>query len=143
MFALGFALLAVPALARGQEKAPEGDLAQLQGEWKGTVGPERNIPVLLTIKDKAISVKITAPDGQEYTMEGELKLDEKASPKAVDWVNFKTPAGEETQPNKGIYRLEKDKWVVCNGGPSNPRPTEFKQGEGGPPNVIELERVKK
>jgi uncharacterized protein (TIGR03067 family) len=123
--------------------AIEGDLGNLQGDWKGMVGPQRNVPLTITFKDKAVSFKLVSPEGQEFVMEGAVKLDESANPKTIDWLDFKTPNGDDAPPNKGIYKFENDKWVVCNGGPNNPRPTEFKQGENGPPNIIEFERSKK
>lgn len=140
-----FLLLAALALvppATAQEKAPEGDLGKLQGQWKTLIGPEKNIPLVVTIKDKTITAVLKSPQGEDFTLTGELKLDEKASPKTIDWINFKTPAGDETQPNYGLYKFEGDKWVVCNGGPGNPRPKEMKAGQDGPPNLIEFERVK-
>lgn len=133
------------AQAQDPPKKPEGDLGKLQGRWKALIGPEKNIPVLATIEGDKITVKITPPEAsQTYEMKGELKLDDKASPPSVDWVRFQTPNGDEAEINRGIYKFSAsgDRWVVCNGGPGNPRPTEFKKGENGPPNLIEFERAR-
>lgn len=135
-------LIASPLVAQEKEAPPEGDLAKLQGQWKTLIGPEKNVPLLVTIKGKAITAVLKPPTGEDFTLHGELKLDETANPKTVDWINFKSPNGDETQSNFGLYKFEGEKWIVCNGGPGKPRPTEMKAGEDGPPNLIEFERVK-
>lgn len=135
------AIAATPAL-RADDPAPEGDLARLQGKWKATVGENKDIPVLLEIKGNAAVATFTNQRGETIELKGEVKLDETASPKALDWVNFKNLDGEPAQPNLAIYKLEGDTFTVCNGGPGNPRPTEFKDGDNGPPNVLLFARVK-
>ncbi|MFO0958337.1 MAG: TIGR03067 domain-containing protein [Isosphaeraceae bacterium] len=144
-FVIACLLAVAPAAAQDAAKKPEGDLGKLQGRWKAMIGPEKNIPVVATIEGRKITVKITPPEAsQAYEMQGELKLDDKASPPTVDWVGFRTPNGDEAEINRGIYKFSAsgDRWTICNGGPGNPRPAEFKQGENGPPNIIEFDRVK-
>lgn len=133
----------VPASLRAaDDPPPEGDLARLQGTWKTTVGPDNDIPVVLQIKGKAVSVVFTNQQGDKVEIKGEIKLDEKASPRTCDWVNFTRPDGTDAPTNLGIYKIDGDTVTVCNGGPNNPRPTEFKDGENGPPNLMVLQRVK-
>jgi uncharacterized protein (TIGR03067 family) len=124
--------------------APKGDLAKLQGTWTGKIGPgpEKNIPLTMTVKDKKVSFTFTTPDGEERELKGEFLLDESAKPhKSIDWVKFARPDGEAAPTNFGIYAFEgNDTLKVCNGGPGNERPTEFKAGEGGPPNLFVLTR---
>lgn len=137
------ACVVVPtALRAAEDPAPEGDLAKLQGQWKTNVGPDKDIPVVVEIKGKAVTVLLTNNQGEKVELKGEVKLDEKASPKTCDWINFKRQDGSDAEPNLGIYKIDGDTLTVCNGGPNNPRPTEFKDGDNGPPNLLVLERVK-
>jgi uncharacterized protein (TIGR03067 family) len=133
---LATALGAAPA-----DDAPQGDLAKLQGKWTTMAGPEKNIPLTLEIKGTAVTVNVTTPDGDAHTLKGEIKVDEKAKPKALDWVKLKTADGDERPDNPAIYELDGDTFKVCNGGHDNPRPTEFKEGEGGF-SLLTFKRVK-
>lgn len=133
-------LAATPALRSDDQ--PEDDLKRLQGKWQAMVGPNKDIPIVLEIKNNAAVATFANQKQEPVKLEGEIKLDEKASPKTLDWVNFKTLQGDPAQPNLAIYKLEGDRFTVCNGGPGNPRPTEFKDGEGGPPHVLVFERIK-
>jgi uncharacterized protein (TIGR03067 family) len=121
---------------------PKDDLAKLQGSWTAKAGPNKDIPVTMIFKGSKFEVKLTRPDGEEATLKGELKVDEKADPKTFDFVNFKGPQGEEIADNLGIYKLDGDTWNTCSGGPGNERPTRFEAGKGGPPNLATWTRVK-
>lgn len=137
------ALLVIPASLRAaDDPPPEGDLARLQGRWTATIGPEMDIPIVVEIKGKNVTVSFSNQQGEKVDIKGEVKLDENASPKTCDWVNFTEPDGTAADPNLGIYTLDGDNFTVCNGGPNRPRPTEFKDGEGGAPHLIKLKRVK-
>ncbi len=137
--ALSFALSIVAPAPAADE--PKGDLARLQGSWKGKVGPGKDIPVTVTIKGNAVELVIPRPDGDEARVKGEIKLDEKASPKTLDWVNFVAPNGDDLPANLGLYKFEGETWVVCSGGPGKERPSKFEAGEGGPPNLTTWTRV--
>jgi uncharacterized protein (TIGR03067 family) len=139
---LAAALVLPTALRAADDPAPEGDLAKLQGKWKANVGPDKDIPIVVAIQGNSVTLTFTNRDGEKVEIKGEVKLDEKASPKACDWIHFKRPDGTDADPNLGIYKIEGDTFTVCNGGPNNPRPTEFKDGDNGPPNLLVLERVK-
>ena|GEM_PF-3406425 len=129
--------------AEGKDDAPlKGDLAKLQGDWTATVGPDKNITLGLNVKGRAVVVTFALPGGEEQTLKGEIALNEEAKPKTVDWVKFTRPNGEDAPPNLGIYTLDGDEFTVCSGGPDNPRPTEFKAGEGGHPILAVFTRKK-
>lgn len=133
-------LLIVPSLTRAADK-PAGDVAKFQGKWSGLAGPGGNIPFTVTFEKEKVILGFEA-NGEEMKIEGEFVLNEKSSPPTIDWVKFSTPNGDEVPNNLGIYKIEGEKITFCSGGPGNERPTEFKAGEGGPPNLVVVTRVK-
>lgn len=126
------------ALAQDDKK---DDLAKLQGKWEAKVGPNKDIPLTIEFKEKTAKIVITA-NGEDREIKGEFKLDETKSPKEWTWTKFENPQGNAVEDNLAIYKLEGDKLTICSGGPGNERPKEFKDGDGGPPNLVELTRVK-
>jgi uncharacterized protein (TIGR03067 family) len=124
------------------DETPKGDLAKLQGTWKGTIGPNQDVPVTVKIDGKSVTATFTNDEGKEVALKGEMKVDDKAKPKTVDFVKFTDPDGKEMPDNLGIYELNDDEWKVCNGGANNPRPTEFKEGEEGGQHLLVLKREK-
>src|SRR5205809_79202 len=109
-----FAAVAACASTRADEPVPKGDLAKLQGRWKATVGPQKNIPVTLTIKGTTASYAVNAPNGEEYKATGELKVNESAQPhKTIDWVKFTRPNGEPAPENLSIYEFVGDDLKLC------------------------------
>ena len=140
------ALLAVPAFADEKDKPAKGDLAKFQGTWTTKAGANQEVAVVLSFKENTTHVKFTTGDGQTFEIDGEIKLNDSARPhKTIDWVKFKTPQGDDAPDNLGIYEFTDDDTLkVCNGGPSNERPTEFKAGENGaPPQLFTLKREAK
>jgi uncharacterized protein (TIGR03067 family) len=131
-------------VAAADDAEPKGDLAKFQGRWKMMVGPEKNFPIALLIKGKTATVSGSTPDGQDFQIKGEIKLDDAAKPfRTIDWVKFAGPEGNDLPENKGIYELvDRDTIKVCNGGPGKDRPTVFKEGEAGSPDVTLLKREK-
>ncbi|MDX2036941.1 MAG: TIGR03067 domain-containing protein [Isosphaeraceae bacterium] len=134
-------VLIAGTIARGDEK-PTGDLAKLQGAWTGLGGPSRNVPFTLTVDGTKLVFEFEI-QGEVRKVEGRIRLDEKAEPRTLDFHGFTSPNGDAIPENQGIYRLEDDRLTVCSGGPGNPRPTEFKAGADGPPNLQVLTRVAK
>jgi uncharacterized protein (TIGR03067 family) len=107
------------------------------------VGRDRNIPLVLVIKGTDVVVTVTRPDdGQEIEIKGQIRIDETKTPKQWDWIKFTGPMGQDMPDNLAIYELAGDTLKFCNGGPGNPRPTEFKAGEDGPPSLLTITRVK-
>ena len=98
--------------------------------------------VVLTITGNSRPCWRLPRDGQSIAeSKGEIKIDEAAKPeKTLDWVNFTTKTGDKAPVNLGIYELNGDAITICNGGPGNERPTEFKAGEGGQPQLFVLNR---
>jgi uncharacterized protein (TIGR03067 family) len=136
-------LLVVAPAARPDDDAPKGDLGKLQGKWTGMSGPEKNVAIVLVLKGKNVTIKTTLPDGgQPVEHKGEIQIDEKTTPKQWDWTKFTRPDGTEEPDRLAIYELDGDTLKLCVGGPGNARPSEFQQGENGPPNLVTLTRVK-
>lgn len=112
------------AVASAALAEPRGDLAKFQGKWELTSsekdGKKQPIGVVRTVKgDEYFFTK----DGKEVA-KGKIKLDEKASPRAIDI----TRAG--AGPMLGIYSFDGDTQKVCIAPPGKPRPKEFTSKEG-------------
>ena len=124
--------------------APSGDLAKLQGTWQAQAGPGRVCPVTLEVSGCSVKVTVTPPIGPKIEASGELKLDESASPKALDWLRFTGEDGQDFPEVFAIYELvDADTLRVGNAGPSNPRPTEFVPGDGVLADVLTFRRESK
>ena len=135
--ALGL-VLAVSAI--GGAPSTEGDLGKLQGPWETKVGLKKGTTVRIEIKGKDVAATISTPLGIKIQAEGELKIDEAVSPKAIDWIKFTTLDGEEVPEVRAIYRLEGERFVIRSGGFNDRRPKEFNPGEGVWANVLVFER---
>lgn len=128
--------------------APEGtkgtstDLVRLQGCWTAQTGPKHNFQVTLEIQGNAARVKIVTPQGVIVRARGEVKIDESRSPRALDWVHFQGVNDQELPDILAIYELVGDTFRVCNAGPDNDRPTEFKPGDGLLASVVTFQRAK-
>lgn len=110
---------------------PGGDLGRLQGVWTTEAGPDREISVVLEIRGDHARVRLrVGKSGPTLRAEGTLKVDEAASPRSLDWTEFKMADGLELPEVLAIYELDGDTLRVCNGGPNASRPSEFQPGEG-------------
>jgi uncharacterized protein (TIGR03067 family) len=104
------------------------------------VGLRKATVVRIEIKGRAVAATISTPQGKKIQAEGEVKLDESANPKALDWVKFTTLDGEEVPEVHAIYRLEGERLLIRSGGFNDDRPTEFQPGEGVWAKVLVFER---
>jgi uncharacterized protein (TIGR03067 family) len=126
------AVLVVAALAMGADPEKEkGDLSKIQGQWEASVGKKRDFKVSLEVKGNEVSATITPKRGPKLKANGELQLDESASPRSLDWVKFSTPDGIEVPKLQSIYRLEGDRLIVRSGGFNDTRPKTFEAGGEG------------
>jgi uncharacterized protein (TIGR03067 family) len=121
-------VLLVTATGAGPES---GDLGKLQGRWEASVGKRQEFSVTLEVKGNEVSATIKPRKGPKVKATGELQIDEKASPRSLDWVKFSTPDGIEVPKMLSIYRLEGDRLYVRSGGFNDARPKAFEaSGEG-------------
>lgn len=133
--------LAVGNLVVAAEPADKGDLSKLKGTWKTLAGPNHDLPVTLKIDGNTATASFKTPEGEELTIKGEVKINDAATPKTIDFVHFKRPNGDDAEDSLGIYELKGDELKVCNGGPGKDRPTEFKEGdEGETPHILVFNR---
>jgi uncharacterized protein (TIGR03067 family) len=144
-FALAIVLSSAALVAASpppRDKAPQGDLAKIQGRWQTSAGPKHDIPVVVEFRGDRVTVDLTTPQGLKIRAEGKVKLDEKARPRALDWVEFTALDGQDMPEVLAIYEFDGETLKVCNGGPNNARPTEFKAGEGALADVVVFRRPK-
>ena len=121
-------ILAASTIALG---ADETDLGKLQGRWEASVGKKKDFSVVLEVKGHDVAATISPKRGPKVKANGELQLDERSSPRSLDWVKFSTPDGVEVPRLLSIYRLEGDRLYVRSGGFNDNRPKGFEaSGEG-------------
>ena len=121
-------------------RAGEGDLVKLQGRWAAKVGTGGEFAVELTIRGRAVVASIREAGGGTLRAQGELRIDEAARPKRLDWVKLATADGQEVPDLLGIYRLEGDRLLLRNGGLHGERPSRFEDGDGVWAGVLVFER---
>jgi uncharacterized protein (TIGR03067 family) len=141
MHRISFALIVAVTTTAFAQDDKKDDLAKIQGKWEAKVGPNKDIPLTIEFKDKSAKIFLSF-NGEDREMKGEFKLDETKSPKEWTWTKFENPQGNAVEDNLAIYKLDGDKLTICSGGPGNERPKEFKAGDDGAPNLVELTRVK-
>jgi uncharacterized protein (TIGR03067 family) len=137
-----WALLALllAALAPARAGEGEGDLGKLQGCWATKVGTGGGFVVELRIQGRAVQASIREAGGATIRAEGELRIDESARPKRLDWVKFTTADGQEVPDVLGIYRLEGGRLLIRSGGLHGGRPDRFEEGDGIWAGVLAFER---
>ncbi|MGP0062153.1 MAG: TIGR03067 domain-containing protein [Isosphaeraceae bacterium] len=131
---------AISADAGNEGISPESDLARLQGKWTARAGLRREIQVALEIQGRRVDAVVTTPHGINLKAQGEVKIDETTAPRALDWIKFNGPDQQELPAILGIYKLDRETFVVCTGGFNGDRPTEFKSGEGVLTEVVTFRR---
>jgi uncharacterized protein (TIGR03067 family) len=149
-----FASLAIAFVAAGAsfddpKKDAKSDAEKIVGKWTAKVGPNADTPITVEFKVKdqketgEVLVTVEAGDGNEIMITGRYKLDEKAKPKTIDLVDFKSPDGEKSEDNLGIYELNDDELKICTGGAGAERPTVFADMDNvGGKGTILLKRLK-
>ncbi len=129
-FRTGMVLAALLGTAMGA--APTGgDLGKMQGQWEALVGRRGEFAVSLEIKGHDVAATIIPKVGPKLRASGELRLDEAASPRALDWVKFSTLDGTEVPRLLSIYQLEGDRLILRSGGFNDARPKAFEKGGEG------------
>jgi uncharacterized protein (TIGR03067 family) len=126
-FSISLVLL-VMTMGAGPES---GDLSKLQGRWEASVGKRQEFSVTLEVKGNDVSATISPKKGPKVKASGELQINEKASPRSLDWLKFSTPDGIEVPKMLSIYRLEGDRLYVRSGGFNDARPKAFEAGGEG------------
>lgn len=134
------AMLVRPSVSA--DVAPSGDMAKLQGRWTTLAGPNKDIPVAIEIRGKSVTVRVKVTRKRSIQAKGELVVNDKATPKTLDWVKFTGLDDQEFPEILAIYELKDDQLRICNGGPNNDRPTEFKAGDGCLAEVMTFKREK-
>lgn len=111
--------------------APGGDLARLQGTWD-RVRPQVAgvMAARWEIRGNALAIVDERDDGVVSRLTAEIRLDEGATPRAIDTV-LNVPKGTVTE--RGIYKIEGDTLTVCIGRISERRPSEFRDAAGEVP----------
>jgi uncharacterized protein (TIGR03067 family) len=133
-------IVSVLAHAGNKTIAPESDLGRLQGKWTAQAGQRRELRVALDIQGKRVEAVVTTRLGLNLRAQGEVKIDENTSPRTVDWIKFNGPDQQELPVILGIYKFDRESFVVCTGGFNGDRPTEFKPGEGVLTEVVTFRR---
>jgi uncharacterized protein (TIGR03067 family) len=134
-------LLGLHAHAADEAVSRDGDLGRLQGRWTAKAGTRREIHVVIEIKGRDVHAAIKTPQGLDFQVQGELKLDETTSPRSLDWKKFSGPDQQPLPDIAAVYKIEGDTFTVCNGGFLGSRPKEFKPGEGVLADVVVFHRL--
>jgi uncharacterized protein (TIGR03067 family) len=125
-----------------QDKPPTGDLAKLQGVWKGTTGEDGRFQTVMTLKGQSGALDNTTRDGSKIGLKYKFEIDEKANPKRIHAFEIVRYGGNGTGPEHlyGIYRfIDADTIEICNGF-GDKYPTEFQPGEHAKSFLFKLKR---
>jgi uncharacterized protein (TIGR03067 family) len=124
------------------------DLKRLNGEWKVVAleanGKKAPAAALEGGRWSFSGAEVRFADaGEELGGKSSVKLDPSQSPKHIDLVGLEGAGKGMT--SRGIYKLEKDRLVICLRDPKSAdkgRPTTFTTGVVSESGLITLERVK-
>ncbi|WP_165246053.1 hypothetical protein [Paludisphaera soli] len=117
-----------------------GDVARLQGKWECRAGTSREFQVSLDVDGKRVEVLIQTPQGLKLQARGEIRLDETTSPRKIDWIDFSAGDFQAFPEVQGVYKIEGDSFVICNGGFNGARPVDFIPGDGPLADVVTFRR---
>ena len=136
-------LLGLHGQAVDEAVSRDGDLNRLQGRWTAKAGTRHEIHVVIEIKGRGVCAAIKTPQGPDFQVQGELKLDETTSPRSLDWKKLIGPDQQPLPEIAAVYKIDGDTFTVCNGGFLGARPKEFKPGEGALADVVVFHRLDK
>ncbi len=134
--------LALLAALQTSPTKPDPELEKHQGVWKvlGFVREGNDTPKdLLTEMERVVEGDHVVWRRQGKNFAGTtMILDPKADPKTIDLI----PDGGRSRGKvvKGIYRWDGDRFVLCNGDPDAPRPTEFSAPKGSRRTLMTFEK---
>ena len=134
-------LLGLNVHAADQAVSRDGDLNRLQGRWTAEAGTRHEIHVMIEIKGRGVCAAIKTPQGLDFHVQGELKLDETTSPRSLDWKKLIGPDQQPLPEIAAVYKIDGNTFTVCNGGFLGARPKEFKPGEGALADVVVFHRL--
>jgi|GEM_PF-1375606 len=134
-------LLGLNVHAADEAVSRDGDLDRLQGRWTANAGARHEIHVVIEIKGRGVCAAIKTPQGLDFQVQGELKLDETTSPRSLDWKKLTGPDQQPLPEIAAVYKIDGDTFTVCNGGFLGARPKEFKPGEGVLADVVVFHRL--
>ena len=138
-------LLLLGNVAPADDKPIKGDLARLQGTWTGRTMRDGALQSTMNIKGDVCSLDNVLPNGDKMGFTSKIEVNEQARPhKTIDHTDIIRYGGSRNGPDHilGIYELVDDNTIkFCNG--FDKRPTEFKNGNGGPPIMFTLKRETK
>ena len=134
-------LLGLNVHAADEAVSRDGDLNRLQGRWTAEAGTRHEIHVMIEIKGRGVCAAIKTPQGLDFQVQGELKLDETTSPRSLDWKKLVGPDQQPLPEIAAVYKINGDTFTVCNGGFLGARPKEFKPGEGALADVVVFHRL--
>ncbi len=134
-------LLGLNVHAAEEAVSRDGDLNRLQGRWTAKAGARHEIHVVIEVRGRGICAAIKTPQGLDFQVQGELKLDETTSPRSLDWKKLIGPDQQPLPEIAAVYKIDGDTFTVCNGGFLGARPKEFKPGEGVLADVVVFHRL--
>jgi uncharacterized protein (TIGR03067 family) len=133
LFLLGLIAAGLYAFAAEPQNGLSGDYRALQGRWvvmrneikkQTTPGMHGRLFIF-----EGRTFRIDTDQGSEG-----YSVDESTDPKSIDFDDGRSPV------IRGIYKLEKDKLVICTAAPGEKRPTEFKTSVDTGTVLTELKR---
>jgi hypothetical protein len=129
--------------ASADDTPKKGDLAKIQGVWKGKTGRNGMFESVMTIKGDTGRLDNTTANGRKIGLTYKITIDEGAKPhKTLDSSDIVRYGGSGKGADHvfGIYEFVDDNTIrFCNG--FDKYPTEFKDGDDGPPILFTLKRV--
>jgi uncharacterized protein (TIGR03067 family) len=137
-------LIALVPATHADDKPLTGDLAKIQGVWKGKTGRDGQFETVMTVKGNSGAYDNTTRDGSKIGLTYKLEIDEKAEPRRIHMYEVTRYGGNGSGPEEvfGIYKfIDDDTIMLCNGFDGK-YPAEFK-GREGTSTVFTLKRETK